>query len=314
MRNRSFRGFTLVELLVVIAIIAILIALLLPAVQAAREAARRTQCQNHLKQQGLAVHNFETNMGAVPPAYLSGFGHGSWLVVIMPYLEQAELYSQANVKFQYYKLSDEVIQQQISFYYCPSRRSPPQLSVTGDGRHPIPHRPGALADYAMAAGNGFFDPWYSAPGEGTAVARVARFSFTAESFETVDLEIETWTAQRFFKDVFDGLSNTIFLGEKYVNPEHYGEGEYGDNSYLNGDSIRNYTRIAGPSVPLISPAEDYEHPQSIEWNAFGSSHPGIVHFAFGDGSTRSISTSINSQVLANLVTIADGNVTEEKGF
>ena len=81
------RGFTLVELLVVIAIIAILIALLLPAVQAAREAARRTQCTNHLKQVALAVHNFQSARNAVPPAYLSGSGHATCLVLIMPYIE-----------------------------------------------------------------------------------------------------------------------------------------------------------------------------------------------------------------------------------
>jgi len=85
------RGFTLVELLVVIAIIGMLIALLLPAVQAAREAARRMQCQNHLKQFGLGIHNFHTTYDALPPLEVKYAG-ASVFVLTMPFMEQTASY------------------------------------------------------------------------------------------------------------------------------------------------------------------------------------------------------------------------------
>ncbi len=87
-------GFTLIELLVVIAIIAMLIALLLPAIQQAREAARRSQCQNNMKQLGLAVHNYMAAHSAAP------FGwdrHGTaWSAMLLPYLDQQPLYDTLN--------------------------------------------------------------------------------------------------------------------------------------------------------------------------------------------------------------------------
>ena len=89
MRNRS--GFTLVELLVVIAIIGILIALLLPAVQAAREAARRSQCQNNLKQLGLGLHNYHDVKGHFPIG-ADSVSQLSWRVYLLPYIEQDALF------------------------------------------------------------------------------------------------------------------------------------------------------------------------------------------------------------------------------
>ncbi len=93
MKNRSKnRAFTLTELLTVIAIIGVLIALILPAVQAAREAARRMQCSNHLKQIGLAVHNFHASRQGLPPSHIGPYSRVTFWFIILPYLEQQAAY------------------------------------------------------------------------------------------------------------------------------------------------------------------------------------------------------------------------------
>src|SRR5687767_13127460 len=89
------RAFTLVELLVVIAIIGVLVALLLPAVQMAREAARASSCKNHLRQLGLAVHQYHDAVSQLPPGWLADKPEGTpgwgWSPALFPYLEQANL-------------------------------------------------------------------------------------------------------------------------------------------------------------------------------------------------------------------------------
>ena len=124
------KGFTLVELLVVIAVIGILIGLLLPAVQKAREAANRLSCANNLKQISLAMHHYHVDYGKLPPrARLAGpsdanNGAGAtWAVLIMPYLEQDNLYNQWNLSGRYYDQNETARRASVRIYFCPTRRS-----------------------------------------------------------------------------------------------------------------------------------------------------------------------------------------------
>jgi prepilin-type N-terminal cleavage/methylation domain-containing protein/prepilin-type processing-associated H-X9-DG protein len=148
MRKRP--GFTLIELLVVIAIIAVLIGLLVPAVQKVRESANRAQCQNNLKQLGLAMHNYHGVYKRFPPAFkgdvpqaYTGFPayFFSWsaLAYLNPYLEQTNIYNRMDLSQPIYvpptyniSLANQfAVQQVVPLFLCPSDQMMPVSSAYG---------------------------------------------------------------------------------------------------------------------------------------------------------------------------------------
>jgi prepilin-type N-terminal cleavage/methylation domain-containing protein len=279
-------GFTLIELLVVISIIATLIGLLLPAVQKAREAASRISCANNLKQLGLALHNYESTFARLPPSRID-VGYATWAVIILPYMEQDNLYNQWNLNWNYYQQNDVARTTNVRSYFCPSRRTAgdsPRNSIFGD----IPswggssqNTPGGLSDYAASVDPSGCD--YPASGCGTSMSG----AFQMGRGNT-------------FMSFRDGLSNTILLGEKHVPLDKKGVGWW-DCSTYNGDYAVCSTRTGGPNFPLTN------NPRDPGWR-FGSLHTGVVVFCFGDGGVRNIPTTISPSILYLLVCRDDGQV------
>jgi prepilin-type N-terminal cleavage/methylation domain-containing protein len=144
---RKWRGFTLIELLVVIAIIAILIGLLVPAVQKVREAAARAQCQNNLKQMGLACHNFHDTYRKMPPAWADPGGRygnatGNTFWFILPYIEQGPVFTSAGGNLgANTSLGQPGYATPIPIYLCPSSPNNQPVQMWGGGW--------AAGDYAV---------------------------------------------------------------------------------------------------------------------------------------------------------------------
>ncbi len=291
------RGFTLVELLVVLAIIGIMVGLLLPAVQAAREAARIMQCQNRLKQISLACHNYESTFKELPGygGERMGFriqpyadrlpnnqGGGTWITQVLPYMEQESLGRaiQPFAAARFLLLSDRVsslVAASVTTLHCPSRRNakpypliPPYSDRYGSS--------GARTDYAM---NG-----------GPAVVRsdhVANIALTGDG-------IWTFGRRNKFNRIFDGLSNTYLVGEKAMdlNKLETGDG-FGDRSPIAGfhqlnQSSHSYVRYAARSPQLDS------YGNCLECHDFGSTHAAGWNVSFADGRVTMMNYSLDLNI------------------
>lgn len=278
-------GFTLVELLVGIAIIGILVSLIMPAVQAAREAARRAQCQNNLRQIGLAfqmhhdAHTFFPSGGwnwSDPPTYRHGSPvvgaeqRAGWGFQVLPFLEGGHIADAGVVA---------AVGTPSPVFFCPTRRSPSTAIYPDNYQPPIT---GGLLTRALC-------------------------DYAASNRE------ETGVMQRFrprnLADIVDGTSHTLAVGEKRLNLALLGQPQDDDNEGYtagwNEDTIRRTDR---------PPSPDHNSPTGTGDRLFGSSHPGALHVVLLDGSVRRVAYTVDAVAFERLGNRSDGEPVTDATF
>jgi len=335
--SRTRPGFTLVELLVVIAIIGVLVALLLPAIQAAREAARRSQCQNNLRQIGLAVQNFVSAKQVLPTGGRTFYPHIEdfitksgqpygpdrqglgWAFQILPYLEDGNVYN--------IKTTADIQRTIVPIYNCPTRRQPTFVKDSGDKS--LVGDAAILMDYAAAtpsmnpnvkvpyayveAGNSF---WQDGEITDVWLGMIIRTPFEKTGPNDTDWENKSSTRPITYAKVTDGLSKTLLVSEKVVNPRFYEGGSPSDD--------RGWSDGWDPDImrcTCVTPLSDAETFTKKEFKVyafgeisdvfnFGSAHSGVFNSTFGDGSTHTISHDVDPIVFDRLGNRCDGEIVD----
>jgi prepilin-type processing-associated H-X9-DG protein len=319
-------AFALIELLTVITIIGILIALLLPAVQAAREVARSMQCQNNLKQLGLAAMNHESANGWFPTngwAYCwvgspsRGFGRhqpGGWGYNLLPYLDQQPLHDLTLGKSGAAEVNaaTQMIQTPLAVMICPSRR--PVNTYNSANRYyffvansgtvqttrDVSPNPLMVAktDYAVNGGDQYCDTWHPWPGFPWTLAWVESPAGAKALGDYAGLAtgIGFPGSQVTIAQVTDGTNNTYLFGEKYQDPDYYldpTQDAWWSDAFcaFSGHYAQNVRWTQKDFWYL--PRQDQAG--SPSQSCFGSAHDGGFNTVFCDGSVHTISYSIDAE-------------------
>jgi prepilin-type N-terminal cleavage/methylation domain-containing protein/prepilin-type processing-associated H-X9-DG protein len=332
MRPSRRPGFTLIELLVVIAIIGVLIALLLPAVQQAREAARRISCTNNLKQMGLALHNYESVAGALPPSnVLTGTGNTvvwrngfSIHARILPFLEQGQSFNAINFTFDHRSAQNStVVALSLAFYTCPSDPNNTKTTV-------FPFGVARVTSYGFNHGdwfvwNGFNPPDNRGPFQPNRSPRIADFT---DGLTQTLLATDVKALNPLYR--CNSLANINSptnvpppdAGPFIVAPEYRGTcgaAGAGHSAWVDGNTHEtSMTTAWPPNKVILSPIGDGDMDLETRLPVQGgptyaaitarSYHPGGVNALMGDGSVRFVKGTIAGTTWRALGTIAGGEV------